>query len=88
MYFKCNFSLISYNTQNVDVHFKCNFSLITYHIKNFSKKQVLISYNNIKIQKKVKKQNHKYDSAMDATPAPASSIAPKPFKVIPIAAKV
>ena len=25
---------------------------------------------------------------MDATPAPASSIAPKPFRVIPIAANV
>ena len=38
--------------------------------------------------KKEKKKNHKYDSVIDATPAPASSIAPKPFKVIPIAAKV
>ena len=42
-------------------------------------------YSNLK---KEKKQNHKYDSVMDATPAPASSIAPRPFKVIPIAAKV
>lgn len=40
------------------------------------------------MNKKKKKKNHKYDSAMDATPAPASSITPKPFKVMPIAAKV
>ncbi len=44
--------------------------------------------NNSFLVKKRKNQNHKYDSVMDATPAPASSITPKPFKVIPIAAKV
>ena len=66
------------------MHFKCNFKVITYtDVKNIC----LITYTENSI-KKISKQNHKYDSAIDATPAPASSITPKPFKVIPIAAKV
>ena len=66
------------------MHFKCNFKVITYtDVKNIC----LITYTENSI-KKISKQNHKYDSAIDATPAPASSITPKPFKAIPIAAKV
>ena len=53
-----------------------------------TKVQTDTSEESTDITLKKKKQNHKYDSAMDATPAPASSITPKPFKVIPIAAKV
>ena len=98
MYFKCNFFVITYKkvpfqvyilTYNLnflteEVHFKCKFKVITY---TGVKKMLLISYTGNSI-KKISKQNHKYDSAIDATPAPASSITPKPFKVIPIAAKV